>query len=240
MRPAALTTSTSSGSGLFQREAGWMPTSAPCPTADIGCDLVKISASGPIPTSRYCDQAPWATRCSLSRVAASEPGRTARRSAPTTLSIRAPDRRRPAGIALAPAPRPRARACCAAKVTPAALSACRSTGASSQGCAGIAAVPAAVGEDRRKLAQIRAPRASGPVPPGRRRCRARSWSGPAASGRTRRRHGSPPLPARPDRPAARPGRPGRPLQPSSGRVAATLQIFVHRHPPLPVSGRRKR
>jgi hypothetical protein len=28
------------------------------PTADIGCDLVKISASGPMPTSRYCDHAP--------------------------------------------------------------------------------------------------------------------------------------------------------------------------------------
>ena len=31
--------------------------SAPMPTADIGCDFVKISASGPMPTSRYCDHA---------------------------------------------------------------------------------------------------------------------------------------------------------------------------------------
>ena len=46
---AALTASTTSGSGLFHSDFGWMPTSAPVPTADIGCALVKISASGPMP-----------------------------------------------------------------------------------------------------------------------------------------------------------------------------------------------
>ena len=43
-----------------------MPTSAPVPTADIGCALVKISASGPMPTSRYCDHAPCAISTSFS------------------------------------------------------------------------------------------------------------------------------------------------------------------------------
>ena len=56
--PRLLTASTISGSGLFQSLSGWMPISAPVPTALIGCDLVKISASGPIPTSRYCDHMP--------------------------------------------------------------------------------------------------------------------------------------------------------------------------------------
>ncbi len=58
VRPLPFTARTISGSGLFHSDFGWMPTSAPNPTADIGCDLVKISASGPMPTSRYCDQAP--------------------------------------------------------------------------------------------------------------------------------------------------------------------------------------
>ena len=40
--------------------AARMPISLPVPTAAIGGVLVKISASGPIPTSRYCDQAPCA------------------------------------------------------------------------------------------------------------------------------------------------------------------------------------
>ena len=39
-----------------------MPASMPVPTAAIGCALVKISASGPMPTSRYWLQAP----CSIS------------------------------------------------------------------------------------------------------------------------------------------------------------------------------
>ena len=35
-RPVSLTASTISGSGLFHSDFGWMPTSAPVPTADIG------------------------------------------------------------------------------------------------------------------------------------------------------------------------------------------------------------
>ena len=51
-----------------------MPISAPMPTADIGCDLVKISASGPMPTSRYCDHACCAISTSFRRAASGEPG----------------------------------------------------------------------------------------------------------------------------------------------------------------------
>ena len=56
MRPWLSTASTTSGSGLFQLEPGWMPIALPLPTAaNIGA-LVKISASGPMPTSRYAGQ----------------------------------------------------------------------------------------------------------------------------------------------------------------------------------------
>jgi hypothetical protein len=51
------TTSTTSGSGLFQAESERMPTCAPVPTAASTGALVKTSASGPMPTSRY-DQTP--------------------------------------------------------------------------------------------------------------------------------------------------------------------------------------
>ena len=54
-----------SGSGLFQVDTGCRPTSAPKPTDAIGWHLVKISASGPMPTSRYCDQAPRAISSGL-------------------------------------------------------------------------------------------------------------------------------------------------------------------------------
>ena len=58
IRPSEETASTTSGSGLFQAESGWMPASIPVPTAAMGWHLVKISASGPMPTSRYWLQAP--------------------------------------------------------------------------------------------------------------------------------------------------------------------------------------
>src|SRR3546814_9312011 len=57
-RPSGATSSTTSGSGLFQVEADRTPISAPQPTFDRTGDLVKISASGPIATSRYCDHMP--------------------------------------------------------------------------------------------------------------------------------------------------------------------------------------
>ncbi|MNG25544.1 hypothetical protein D3C84_1104160 [compost metagenome] len=56
--PRLLTASTTSGSGLFQWEWGWMPISLPLPTAASTGALVNTSASGPMPTSRYCDQRP--------------------------------------------------------------------------------------------------------------------------------------------------------------------------------------
>src|SRR5438445_107490 len=132
MAPARLITSTSSGSGLLQTEAGWMPTRAPSPTAAMGGHLAKSSASGPIPTSRYCDHMPRATRTSLMRAASGDPGLTPRRSGPMMAWI---SRRTPS----ASAGLPRARSSMtrssrlATKVTPLALTACRSQGASSQG-----------------------------------------------------------------------------------------------------------
>ena len=65
MAPALLTASTSSGSGLFHTEAGWMPTRAPKPTGAIGAHFVNSSASGPMPTSRYGDHIPRDVRTSF-------------------------------------------------------------------------------------------------------------------------------------------------------------------------------
>ena len=80
MRPVEATTTTTSGSGLFQVETGFSPASMPWPTADMICDLVKISASGPIPTSRYCDQAPFSISTFFSSIASAEPARSFERS----------------------------------------------------------------------------------------------------------------------------------------------------------------
>ena len=71
--PLEATASAISGSGLFQNEPLWNPASSPDPTADMGWLLVKTSASGPMPTSKYCDQAPALMSASLSRIAAGEP-----------------------------------------------------------------------------------------------------------------------------------------------------------------------
>ena len=109
-----------------------MPISLPVPTADIGGALVKISASGPIPTSKYCDQASCSIRCALSRIAAAEPGWIFDRSVPMT-----PVMVRRIAAALLASPR----ACSSitrssrlvAKVTPEAFSACRSHGARKYG-----------------------------------------------------------------------------------------------------------
>ena len=103
--------------------------------SDIGGHFVKISASGPMPTSRYCDQTPCPISTSLSRIASGEPGRTSCRLSPITARI---DRRRPSAFAASP------RACSsitrssrlATNVTPLAFTACRSHGASSHGARG--------------------------------------------------------------------------------------------------------
>ena len=76
MRPSEVTTSTTSGSGLFQFDIGCSPASMPVPTAAIGCALEKISASGPMPTSRYWLHMPCAISASLSAAASREPGRS--------------------------------------------------------------------------------------------------------------------------------------------------------------------
>src|SRR6058998_1628853 len=80
--PRLFTASTISGSGLFHCDFGCRPTSAPQPTADSTGALVKISASGPMPTSRYCDQAPRAISFALISMASGEPGFSVDRSVP--------------------------------------------------------------------------------------------------------------------------------------------------------------
>ena len=127
--PRLLTASTISGSGLFQTLLGCRPISAPTPTALMGWDLVNISASSPIPTSRYWDHTPWPISTSRNRAACADPGLTLRRLSPITLTT---ERRTASARPASP------RACSsmtrssidATNVTPAALIACRSHGAS--------------------------------------------------------------------------------------------------------------
>ena len=73
--------------GIVPVRSGCRPISAPVPTADSGCALVKTSASGPMPTSRYCDHIPRAISASFSRCASSEPGRMSLSAAPTSAVI---------------------------------------------------------------------------------------------------------------------------------------------------------
>ena len=108
-----------------------------------------------------------------------------------------PDRR-------APAPRSRARACSTTKVTPAALIACRSQGASSHGVGGsrvaLGGVREHVGERRdARQSPARADRGQ----PDRRARRARSTSARRARGRPRRRRGRRPARVRPPAPTRR-------------------------------------
>src|SRR5258708_36239159 len=56
--PVEAQASTTSGSGLFHPDLGWMPTISPNPTADIGWALGAISASCPTPTSSYSEHQP--------------------------------------------------------------------------------------------------------------------------------------------------------------------------------------
>ena len=121
-----------------------MPTRAPSPTAAIGGHLLNSSASGPMPTSRYWDHMPLATRTSLMRAASGEPGLMPRRSGPTMawISRRAPSAR--AGLPLARSSITRS-SMLATNVTPLALTACRSAGASSHGLRGVARAFHAVG-----------------------------------------------------------------------------------------------
>ena len=132
MLPRLDTTSTTSGSGLFQVDLGCSPASIPVPTEDIVGALVNTSASGPMPTSRYWLQAFCSISTCFSFIASGEPGLSFEKSSPTsrTTSLR---------MASAEAGLPRARSSITrssiemAKVTPAAFRTCRSTGASSQG-----------------------------------------------------------------------------------------------------------
>src|SRR5271165_3859862 len=64
-----------------------MPASTPVPTADMGWLLVKISASGPMPTSRYCDHAPLVISKFFRCIASGEPGLRRERSSPISAVI---------------------------------------------------------------------------------------------------------------------------------------------------------
>ena len=107
----------------------------PCPIADIGCALVKISASSPIPTSRYCDQAPCAISVALSARASLDPGTNRLRSPPSCAAtcVRIASAFSGAPLACSSITRSSIER---ANVTPAALIACRSTGANSHGRSG--------------------------------------------------------------------------------------------------------
>ncbi|MNC35344.1 hypothetical protein D3C75_838270 [compost metagenome] len=135
MTPLLDTASTTSGSGLFQLDLGWMPMSAPWPTADSGWALVNTSASGPIPTSRYCDHRPCSTSTLRSASAWAEPGTICDRSAPMRLARVSRIASALAGSPLACSSTTRSSRL-VAKVTPAAFTACRSMGASSHGWCG--------------------------------------------------------------------------------------------------------
>src|SRR3954452_18326615 len=77
------TTSTTSGSGLFQVDFGCRPASTQVPTAESTGGLVNNSAAGPIPTSTYWLQAFCETSTSLMCCASAEPGFSCDRSVPT-------------------------------------------------------------------------------------------------------------------------------------------------------------
>ena len=123
-----------------------MPTSDPVPTAAIGCVLVKISASGPMPTSRYCDHRLPAISRSFTRCASGDPGVMRPRSRPTMATTESRS-----ALAFAASPR----ACSsmtrssmlATKVTPLAFSACRSHGARNQASLHVPGIVRGIGKD---------------------------------------------------------------------------------------------
>ena len=204
-----------------------MPTSAPWPTADMGCDLVKISASGADADLEILRPGALGDEMLL------EPGR--RR--PSRAAPRAGPRR----------PRPRSAARMAAARAGIALDLLLDHAlehAAGEGDArglerlqvdrrqqpgqrGVAPVPAAVGEDRRQLADASGVGRAGQRHRDRRRCTARSSSAPAASGRTRRRSRT--------ATTAGPGRIARQPDPADQRAGAAVrrqgrrdaQILVH-------------
>ncbi len=93
--------------------------------------MVKTSASGPMPTSRYWLQRPSPCSAALAAAAASLPGWMSRRLAPISPAMRA---RTASALAGSPAARSSITRSTIerAKVTPQALSACRSQGAMSR------------------------------------------------------------------------------------------------------------
>ena len=135
-----------------------MPTSAPRPTADIGCALVNTSASGPMPTSKYCDQRLRFTNDSLTRCASGEPGFTleilAPISSPRLLRMDSASLRSP--FACSSITRSNM---LETKVTPQAFTVCKSHGAKKYGCRG-SREPASLFANRSASLPIGLPRAA--------------------------------------------------------------------------------
>jgi hypothetical protein len=102
------------------------------PSADMACAFEKTSASGPMPTSMYCDQASRLTSSCFNLMAASEPGRMVDRSAPMLAcnSLRNVSARAASPAAFSSITRS---SMLTAKVTPQALIGWMSQGASSSG-----------------------------------------------------------------------------------------------------------
>ena len=120
----------------------------------MGGHLLNSSASGPMPTSRYCDHMPLATSTSFTRAASGEPGLMPRRSGPTIawISRRAPSAS--AGLPFARSSITRSSRL-ATKVTPLALTACRSRGREQPRPRGVARALDAVGREGLERAQRR-------------------------------------------------------------------------------------
>ena len=128
-RPWLSTASTISGSGLFHFEIGCSPTEAPQPTEARTCALENTSASGPMPTSRYCDQTPTSISAAFTLAASGDPAFRSRRLSPIIPVTRARIVSARAGFPAAFSSITRS-IIDRAKVTPQALTACRSQGAS--------------------------------------------------------------------------------------------------------------
>ena len=94
--------------GCSRSRSGCSPASMPCRPPPCGCALVKISASGPMPTSRYCDQAPCSISTRLSSAACATAGHELADVADRGWSMLVADRVRPFPGRRAPAPRSRA------------------------------------------------------------------------------------------------------------------------------------
>ena len=192
----------------------------PWPTADIGWPLVKISASGPMPTSRYCDHAPCSISTRFNSAACGLPGTSVRMLPPSwACTLRR--------IASAFSGEPRA---CSSmtrssidsgKVTPAALMRLQVAGSEQPRLAWHRDWLPACWREWHRACRCARPCRRGRWPPDCPPRTGRAWSAPGARCRRRRRRAPPPPPGRPHRAATR-GPPGhRWCRPSAACLPAS-------------------